>query len=89
MYRFLHKKNYFTIKKEILSIVLCITKFEDDLINKTFILCIDCKSAKDVLEKDVKNLVSKPIFARWKTILSAFDFSIELLKENKTLYLII
>lgn len=43
------QKNYSTIKKEILSIVLCITKFQDDLINKEFLLRIDCKSAKDIL----------------------------------------
>ena len=30
------QKNYSTVKKEILSIVLCITKFQDDLINKEF-----------------------------------------------------
>ena len=55
---------YSTIKKELLSIVLCITKFEDDLVCKKFLLRIDCKAAKSVLEKDVKNLVSKHIFAR-------------------------
>ncbi|CAN4106354.1 unnamed protein product [Withania somnifera] len=59
-------KNYSTVKKEILSIVLCITKFQDDLINKEFLLRVDCKSAKEILQKDVKNLISKQIFARWK-----------------------
>lgn len=58
------QKNYSTIKKEILSIVLCISKFQDDLYNKSFLLRINCKSAKDVLTKDVKSLVSKQIFAR-------------------------
>jgi hypothetical protein len=53
------QKNYSTIKKEILSIVLCITKFQDDLINKKFLIRCDCKAAKDILLKDVKNLVSK------------------------------
>ena len=35
---------YSTIKKEIeiLSIVLCIMKFQDDLLNQIFLLCIDC-----------------------------------------------
>ena len=32
--KFTIKKNYSTIKKEIVSIVLCITMFQDDLINK-------------------------------------------------------
>jgi hypothetical protein len=62
-YTFAHwndcKKNYSTIKKEILSIVLCITKFQSDLLNQKFLLHVDCKSAKEVLQKDVQNLASK------------------------------
>ena len=38
--------NYSVIKKEILVIVLCISKFQDDLYNKKILLRIDCKSAK-------------------------------------------
>jgi len=53
------QQNYSTIKKEILAIVLCISKFQDDLFIKKFLLRIDCKSAKEVLQKDVQNLVSK------------------------------
>ena len=45
--------NYSTTKKEILSIVLCISKFQSDLLNQKFLLRIDCKSAKYVVEKDV------------------------------------
>ena len=45
------QKNYSTIKKEILSIVLCISKFLDDLYNKKFLLRIDCKLAKEILQK--------------------------------------
>ena len=41
---------------------------------------IDCKSAKSVLQKDVKNIASKHIFARWQAILSNFDFQIEYIK---------
>ena len=57
--------NYSTVKKEVLSIVLCISKFQSDLINKKILLKIDCKVEKDVLQKDIKNLVSKQTFARW------------------------
>jgi hypothetical protein len=60
--------------------VLCITKFQDDLLNKRFLLRIDCKAAKSVLEKDVQNLASKQIFARWQAILSVFDFDIAFIK---------
>ena len=53
------QKNYSTIKQEILSIVLCITKFQSDLLNHKFLLRIDCKFAKEVLQKDVQNIASK------------------------------
>ena len=36
--------------------------------------------SKKVLQKDVQNLVSKEIFARWQAILSSFDFDIEFIK---------
>jgi hypothetical protein len=72
--------NYSTIKKEILSVVMCISKFQSDLLNQKFLLRIDCKSAKDVLQKDVQNIASKHIFARWQAILSVFDFDIEYIK---------
>ena len=65
---------------------MCVIKFQDDLYFKKFLLRIDCKSAKEILIKDVKNLVSKQIFARWQAILSAFDFDIEFIKgENNSL----
>ena len=60
--------------------MLCISKFQDDLFMKKFLLRIDCKSAKEVLQKDVQNSVSKQIFAHWQAILSAFDFEIEFIK---------
>jgi hypothetical protein len=77
------QSNYSTIKKEILSIVLCITKFQSDLLNQRFLLRIDCKSAKYILKKDVENIASKQIFARWQAILSVFDFDIEYIKGSE------
>ena len=78
--------NYSTVKKEMLSIVKCVSKFQDDLLNQFFIIRIDCQSVKYILDKDVANLVSKQIFARWQAILSVFDFSIEYIKgENNSL----
>ena len=59
-------QNYSTIKKEILSIILCVSKFQNDLFNQRFLIRVDCKSAKEVLQKDVQNLVSKQSFARWQ-----------------------
>ena len=63
------QENYSTIKKEILAIVLCIQKFQEDVFNKKFLICVDCKNTKEILQKDVKNIVSKQIFARWQAIL--------------------
>ncbi|XP_043812190.1 uncharacterized protein LOC110608268 isoform X1 [Manihot esculenta] len=60
------QEKYSTIKKEILAIVLCVTKFQGDLLNQKFTIQVDCKAAKDVLTKDVKNLAAKHIFARWQ-----------------------
>ena len=74
--------NYSTVKKEILAIVLCIQKFQSDVFNKKFLLRVDCKSAKEILQKDVQNLVLKQIFARWQAILSVFDFEIEFIKGS-------
>ena len=76
------QQKYSTIKKKILAIVLCVLKFQDDLFIKKFLLRIDCKSAKEILQKDVQNLVSKQIFARWQAIIAAFDFEIEFIKEE-------
>ena len=74
------QKNYSAIKKEILAIVLCISKFQSDLLNQTFTIRVNCKSVKDVLQKDIKNLTSEQIFARWQAILSAFDFKFDFIK---------
>ena len=43
---------------------------------------VDCKSAKEILQKDFKNMASKKIFARWQEILSVFDFDIEFIKGS-------
>ncbi|KAG4963172.1 hypothetical protein JHK82_039843 [Glycine max] len=37
---------------------------------------------KGLIRKDVKNLASKQIFARWQAILSVFDFNIEYIKGS-------
>jgi hypothetical protein len=63
-----------------LAIVKVVSKFQGELLNQKFLLRIDCKAAKDVLQKDVENLVSKQIFAAWQAILSCFDFDIEHIK---------
>ena len=61
---------------------MCISKFQDDLLNQEFLLRVDCKSVKLVLQKDVKNIASKHTFARWQAILSNFDFQIEYIKRG-------
>ena len=39
------------------------------------------------LQKDVQNLFSKQIFARWQAILSVFYFEIEFIKETSNVLL--
>ena len=69
-----------------LSIIKCISKFQGDLLNKEFLLRIDCSSAKSIIEKYVKNLVAKNIFVGWQAQLSSFEFKIEYIKgENNSL----
>ena len=63
-----------------LSIILCVSKFQNDLLNQKFLIRVDCKSAKEVLQIDVQNCISKQSFARWQAILSVFDFDIEYIK---------
>ena len=70
------QENYSIIKKEILAIVLCIQNFQEYVFNRKFLLCVDCKSAKEIIQKDVQNISSKQIFARWQVILLVFDFEI-------------
>ncbi|KAA0058439.1 Enzymatic polyprotein [Cucumis melo var. makuwa] len=77
------QKNYSTVKKEVLAIVLSVQKFQGDLINKDFLVRTDSKASKFIFEKDVKNLISKQIFARWQAILSCFDFKIEPIKDSE------
>ena len=69
--------NYSTIKREILSIILCVSKFQNDLFNQKYLIRVYCKSTKEVLQKDIQNIVSKQSFTRWQTILIIFDFDIE------------
>jgi hypothetical protein len=76
----IYQQNYPTMKKEILAIVLCISKFQADLLNRNFLLRIDCEAAKSVLQKDVQNLASKHIFARWQAILSIFNLIWNIIK---------
>ncbi|KAL4380797.1 hypothetical protein AHAS_Ahas04G0069400 [Arachis hypogaea] len=73
--KFIPKKLCYHSKK-ILAIVLCVSRFQEDLFNKTFLIRTDCKTAPSVLKNDV----SKKIFARWQVILSCFGFSIEHIK---------
>ena len=53
------------------------------MLNQKFLLQIDCKSAKYIVEKDVENIASNHIFARWQAILSVFDFDIEYIKDSQ------
>ena len=78
-----YKKTMGTVEWPYIYIVLCISKFQDNLFNQKFLVRIDCKSAKHVLEKDVQNIASEQVFVRWRSILSVFDCDIEYIKGNQ------
>lgn len=59
-----HLKEIFYYQKEIFAIVPNILKFQDDLVNKKFLLRINYHSTKGVIENDAKNLASKEIFVK-------------------------
>ena len=69
------------------SIVLCISKFQNDLHYMKFLLRIDCQNAKEVLQKDVLNLVLKQIFAHWQAMLSSLLLVLNSLMERKSKFL--
>ncbi|GAV68950.1 hypothetical protein CFOL_v3_12453, partial [Cephalotus follicularis] len=51
------QRNYATVKKEILAIVLCVQKFQSDLLNQNFLIRVDCAATNSILTKDIKKLV--------------------------------
>jgi len=73
---------YSIIKTYFSLIILCIFQYRDHLLKQIFLLHIAYKSAKGVLQKDVKNLAAQQIFARWQAILAIFDFDITMIKGN-------
>ena len=65
---------------------MCLYREQEFILYIYIYIYIYCKSAKSVLQKDVKNITSKHIFARWQAILSNFDFQIEYIKgENNSI----
>ena len=76
------QQNYSTIKKEILSVVLCVSKFQDDLLHKKFLLRIDCKSAKEILQKDKPNKYLLVIKQFYLLLISTLNLS----KAKATLF---
>jgi len=48
-----HNKNIQLLKKKFLAIVLYISKFQSDLLNQKFFIRVNCKSTKEILQKDV------------------------------------
>jgi hypothetical protein len=49
-------QNYSIIKKEILAIVLCIHKFQNDLLNQEFIICVEYEEFPAEIPQNLKRL---------------------------------
>ena len=63
--------------KEILAIVLCISKIQGNLLIKTFAVQINCKTAKEIFQEKIQDLVAQQIFERWQILLPNCNFEIE------------
>ncbi|WMV08277.1 hypothetical protein MTR67_001662 [Solanum verrucosum] len=68
------QRKYATVAHEMLTIVKCVLKFQDDLYNQKFMIKIDAQSVKYRFDKDFKHDASKLMFARWQAQLTPFDF---------------
>ena len=51
--------------------------------SKDFLVRVDCKSTKYILQKEVQNIASKHMFFIWQSILSIFDFDMEYIKGSQ------
>jgi len=58
------QKKYATVALEMLTIINCVLKFQDDLYIKKFLIKMDAQSVKYMLDKDFKHDPSKLIFSR-------------------------
>jgi len=65
------------VAHEMLTIVKCVLKFQDDLYNQNFLIKTGVQSVKYMFNKDFKHDASKLIFARWQAQLAPFDFKIQ------------
>ena len=63
--------------KEVLVLVLCISKIQGILLIKRFFLHIDCKSTKTIFQENIQELVAQQIFEKWQNILPSLSFEIE------------
>ncbi|KAL3359794.1 hypothetical protein AABB24_016335 [Solanum stoloniferum] len=70
------QRKYATVAHEMLTIVKCVLKFQDDLYNQKFLIKTDAQSVKYMFDKDFKHDASKLMFARWQAQLAPFDFEI-------------
>lgn len=55
-------------KRKLLHLFYVFKKFQDDVFNKHFPLRVDYKNAKEILQKDCQNLISKQFIGIWQTI---------------------
>lgn len=76
------QRKYATVAHEMLCVVKCVLKFQDDLYNQKFIIRTDAQSIKYMFDKDFKHDISKLMFARWQAQLAPFDFEIHYKKGS-------
>ncbi|KAG5629491.1 hypothetical protein H5410_001208 [Solanum commersonii] len=67
---------------EMLIIVKCVLKFQDDLYNKKLLVKTHAQSVKYMFDKDFKHNAYRLIFVRWQAQLAPFDFEIHYKKGS-------
>jgi hypothetical protein len=70
--------NHSIIQKHVLAIVLCITRFQNDLYDQKFLIRIICEN-----EQHVQNIASKQSFRNCQMFLNIFDFDLQFFAGNK------
>jgi len=63
--------------KEVLALVLCVSRIHGILLIKRFFLHIDCKSTKMIFQENIQELVAQQVFEKWQNILPSYSFEIE------------
>jgi hypothetical protein len=73
--------NHSIIKKHILTLVLCITKFQNEFHNQKFLIRFICQN-----EIHIQNIASKQSFRNCQMFLNTFDFDLQFIAGSQIFF---